>query len=64
MVLLPDLSRRLRAGDEAGGRESFNRGAEFALFLTLPAALALAVIAREDTMLWVTGPQMEASNGL
>jgi putative peptidoglycan lipid II flippase len=45
VVLLPDLSRRLRAGDEAGGRESFNRGAEFALFLTLPAAVALAVIA-------------------
>ena len=45
VVLLPDLSRRLRSGDEAGGRESFNRGAEFALFLTLPAAVALIVIA-------------------
>lgn len=44
VVLLPDLSRRLRAGDAAGGRESFNRGAEFALFLTVPAAVALAVI--------------------
>lgn len=45
VVLLPDLSRRLGAGDVAGGRESFNRGAEFALFLTVPAAVALAVIA-------------------
>lgn len=45
VVLLPDLSRRLRAGDDRGGRESFNRGAEFALFLTLPAAVALMVIA-------------------
>ncbi|MGB8814994.1 MAG: murein biosynthesis integral membrane protein MurJ [Paracoccaceae bacterium] len=45
VVLLPDLSRRLRAGDAAGGRESFNRGSEFALFLTLPAAVALVVIA-------------------
>lgn len=45
VVLLPDLSRRLRAGDEEGGRASFNRGAEFALFLTLPAAVALVVIA-------------------
>ena len=45
VVLLPDLSRRLRAGDVAGGRESFNRGAEFAMFLTLPAAVALSVIA-------------------
>ena len=44
-VLLPDLSRRLRAGDAAGGRESFNRGCEFALALTVPAAVALVVIA-------------------
>ncbi|MDP4033051.1 MAG: murein biosynthesis integral membrane protein MurJ [Pseudorhodobacter sp.] len=44
-VLLPDLSRRLRAGDLAGGRASFNRGTEFALMLTLPAAVALVVIA-------------------
>lgn len=44
-VLLPDLSRRLRAGDAAGGRESFNRGTEFGLALTLPAAVALMVIA-------------------
>jgi putative peptidoglycan lipid II flippase len=45
IVLLPDLSRRLRAGDEAGSHASFNRGAEFALLLTLPAAVALMVIA-------------------
>ena len=45
VVLLPDLSRRLRAGDAEGGRASFNRGTEFALALTLPAAVALVVIA-------------------
>jgi putative peptidoglycan lipid II flippase len=44
-VLLPDLTRRLREGDGQGGRESFNRGAEFALVLTVPAAVALVVIA-------------------
>ena len=44
-VLLPDLSRRLRAGDAEGGRASFNRGTEFALALTLPAAVALMAIA-------------------
>lgn len=44
-VLLPDLSRRLRAGDTEGGRASFNRGTEFALAMTLPAAVALVVIA-------------------
>ncbi|HLQ17583.1 MAG TPA: murein biosynthesis integral membrane protein MurJ [Tabrizicola sp.] len=44
-VLLPELSRRLQAGDSAGGREAFNRGTEFALLLTLPAAAALVIIA-------------------
>ena len=44
-VLLPDLSRRLRSGDTEGGRASLNRGAEFALAMTLPAAVALVVIA-------------------
>ncbi|MCC5991248.1 MAG: murein biosynthesis integral membrane protein MurJ [Rhodobacteraceae bacterium] len=45
VVLLPELSRRLRAGDDGAGQHSFNRGLEFSLFLTLPAAVALAVIA-------------------
>ncbi|MBA3908309.1 MAG: murein biosynthesis integral membrane protein MurJ [Rhodobacter sp.] len=45
IVLLPDLSRRLRAEDAEGSRASFNRGTEFALLLTLPAAVALVVIA-------------------
>jgi putative peptidoglycan lipid II flippase len=44
VVLLPDLSRRLRAGDAAGGRDAVNRAAEFTLALTLPAAVALVVI--------------------
>lgn len=44
-VLLPDLSRRLRAGDAEGGRASFNRGVEFGLLLTVPAAVALVIIA-------------------
>lgn len=45
IVLLPDLARRLRSGDSEGARASFNRGAEFALLLTLPATVALMVIA-------------------
>lgn len=44
VVLLPDLSRKLRSGDDAGGREAVNRAAEFSLALTLPAAVALIVI--------------------
>jgi len=45
VVLLPDLSRRLRAGDAAGGQASLNRAAEFGLALTIPATVALMVIA-------------------
>ena len=44
VVLLPDLSRRLRAGDEVGSQNSINRAAEFTLLLTLPAAVALVII--------------------
>ena len=43
-VLLPELSRRLRAGDAAGGQDAFNRGTEFALVLTLPSAMGLMVL--------------------
>ena len=44
VVLLPDLSRRLKAGDAQGGRDAINRATEFTLALTLPAAFALIVI--------------------
>ncbi|AGI69511.1 virulence factor MviN homolg [Octadecabacter antarcticus 307] len=47
VVLLPDLSRRLAAGDLDGGRDAFNRAAELALALTIPAAVALIVIAQD-----------------
>lgn len=44
IVLLPDLSRKLRAGDEAGAVSSQNRALELSLFLTLPSAIALMAI--------------------
>jgi len=44
-VLLPSISRLLAAGDEMGANRQQNRALEFSLFLTLPAAAALAVIA-------------------
>lgn len=47
VVLLPELSRALKAGHmvEAGSLQ--NRSVEFALFLTLPAAAALVAISPE-----------------
>lgn len=44
VVLLPDLSRKLQARDDAGGRHAFNRACEASLALTIPAAIALIVI--------------------
>lgn len=44
IVLLPDLSRRLRAGDGAGALASQNRALELSMFLTLPSAIALMAI--------------------
>jgi putative peptidoglycan lipid II flippase len=44
VVLLPDLSRKLRSGDDAGGRDAFNRAAGLSLALTIPASVALVFI--------------------
>jgi putative peptidoglycan lipid II flippase len=44
IVLLPDLSRRLRAGDDAGARIALSRAGEIALALTIPSAIALMVV--------------------
>lgn len=44
-ALLPTLSRQLAAGEDAAAADSQNRGLELALLLTLPAAVALVVIA-------------------
>jgi putative peptidoglycan lipid II flippase len=50
-ALLPMLSRQVRGGDETAALSSLNRAIEYALFLTLPAALALTVSA--FPILWV-----------
>ncbi|WP_299547527.1 murein biosynthesis integral membrane protein MurJ [uncultured Tateyamaria sp.] len=44
IVLLPDLSRRLKANDIDGARAAYSRAAEFSMALTLPSAVALVVI--------------------
>ena len=44
VVLLPDLSRRLGAGDKQGGIRAVNRATEFSMALTLPATAALIAI--------------------
>ena len=44
IVLLPDLSRRLKQNDDVGAREALSRAGEISLALTLPAAVALMVV--------------------
>jgi putative peptidoglycan lipid II flippase len=44
VVLLPDLARRLRAGDATGGRDALSRAGEISMALTIPSAVALVVI--------------------
>ncbi|KAA5803398.1 murein biosynthesis integral membrane protein MurJ [Alkalicaulis satelles] len=44
LALLPNLARRLRSGDEAGGNFAMNRSIEISLALTLPAVAAMLVI--------------------
>ncbi|MTI18506.1 murein biosynthesis integral membrane protein MurJ [Rhodobacteraceae bacterium RKSG542] len=47
VVLLPSLTRQLRSGDVQALMDTQNRSFEFALALTLPAAVALVVIPTE-----------------
>ena len=44
VVLLPDVSRHLRAGNMPAVMDSQNRSLEFAMMLTIPAAIAIAVM--------------------
>lgn len=44
VALLPTLSKRLRAGDDTGASDAMNRALEISMGLTLPSAVALAVI--------------------
>jgi putative peptidoglycan lipid II flippase len=44
IVLLPELSRRLKSGDDAGAKASFSRAGEFSMVLTLPCAVAFLVV--------------------
>jgi putative peptidoglycan lipid II flippase len=50
-ALLPLLSRQVRAGEGAAALGTLNRAIEYALFLTLPAAVALIVTAYP--VMWV-----------
>lgn len=43
VVLLPDLSRKLHAGDTAAVHDSQNRSLEFAMLFTIPASVALVI---------------------
>jgi putative peptidoglycan lipid II flippase len=45
-AILPPLSRQLRLGEHGAAVATQNRGLELALLLTLPAAVALAVLAQ------------------
>jgi putative peptidoglycan lipid II flippase len=47
VVLLPSLTRQLRSGQEDQYQRSLNNALEFSLVLTLPAAVALAIIPHE-----------------
>lgn len=44
IVLLPDLSRRLRADDKDGARNALSRAGEFTLLLTIPSTVAFVVL--------------------
>ncbi|MCG8601618.1 MAG: murein biosynthesis integral membrane protein MurJ [Verrucomicrobiales bacterium] len=47
VVLLTEITRNLRGGDDAGAKKCLNQGLEMSLLLSLPATVAMLVIPRE-----------------
>jgi putative peptidoglycan lipid II flippase len=43
-VLLPEMARRITAGDEAGARNAQNRAIELTLFLSIPCLVAFVLV--------------------
>ena len=43
-VLLPEMARRITAGDEAGARHSQNRAVEMTLLLAVPCMVAFLIV--------------------
>lgn len=64
VVLLPDISRRLKENDINGSQNSYNRATELALLLTIPAAVALVVTANPlISVLFMRGEFIESDVG-
>lgn len=59
-VLLPEITRSLRGGDEAAAKRSLSQGLELSLFLCLPATVAMLVIPREIMYAIFEGGKFEA----
>ena len=43
-VLLPEMARRIAAGDEAGARHAQNRAIELTLILSMPCCVAFLIV--------------------
>ncbi|WP_242097011.1 murein biosynthesis integral membrane protein MurJ [Sphingomonas sp. CROZ-RG-20F-R02-07] len=63
-VLLPTISRQLGRGEEREAMETQNRGMELALFLTLPATVALIVCGRPIVAALFQHGHFTAQNGI
>ncbi|MEM7697602.1 MAG: murein biosynthesis integral membrane protein MurJ [Verrucomicrobiota bacterium] len=61
-VLLPEITRRIRGGDEVGARRSMAEGLELALLLCLPATVAMLAIPREIMFALFEGRSTSAEN--
>jgi putative peptidoglycan lipid II flippase len=62
IVLLPELARALKAGDDGEASNLQNRSVEFTLFLTLPASAAILVMAEPIVRFLYERGQFAADN--
>ena len=62
VVLLPELSRNLRAGDDAGVHAAQNRSIDLSMLLTVPAAVALMAMPYEIIQVLFERGEFDASD--
>lgn len=64
VVLLPDITRKVRSKDEAGALESMQKGLTMAMLMAIPAMVGMTVLARPIIYGLFQGGEFESSDAL
>lgn len=64
VVLLPDITRKVRSKDEAGALDSMQKGLTMAMLVAIPAMVGMTVLAQPIIFALFQGGEFEASDAI